>query len=77
MFRRERPQKGRTRQFHQFGAEVFGAYGPDIDAELMAMCHRIWRTLGLTGLRLEVNTLGTAPERAGFRSELHDFLSGR
>lgn len=77
MFRRERPQKGRTRQFHQFGAEVFGASGPDIDAELMAMCHRIWRTLGLTGLRLEVNTLGTAPERAGFRRELHDFLSAR
>ena len=77
MFRRERPQKGRTRQFHQFGAEVFGAKGPDIDAELMAMCQRIWRSLGLPDLRLEVNSLGTPPERAGFRDELHGFLSAR
>jgi len=77
MFRRERPQKGRTRQFHQFGAEVFGAPGPDVDAELMAMCQRIWRALGLTGLRLEVNTLGTAPERAVFRSALHGHLTAR
>jgi len=77
MFRRERPQKGRTRQFHQFGAEVFGASGPDIDAELMAMCQRIWQTLGLTGLRLEVNSLGTSLERAEFRSELHAFLVAR
>ncbi len=77
MFRRERPQKGRTRQFHQFGAEVFGASGPDIDAELLAMCQRIWHSLGLPALRLEVNTLGTAPERASFRTELHRFLSAR
>ena len=77
MFRRERPQKGRTRQFHQFGAEVFGASGPDIDAELMAMCQRIWNSLGLPGLRLEVNSLGTAPERADFRTELHSFLCAR
>jgi histidyl-tRNA synthetase len=77
MFRRERPQKGRTRQFHQFGAEVFGASGPDIDAELMAMCQRIWHKLGLPALRLEVNSLGTAPERAEFRAELHHFLSSR
>ena len=77
MFRRERPQKGRTRQFHQFGAEVFGAPGPDVDAELMAMCQRIWQALGLTGLRLEVNTLGTAPERAVFRSALHGYLLAR
>lgn len=77
MFRRERPQKGRTRQFHQFGVEVFGASGPDIDAELMVMCQRIWQSLGLPGLRLEVNSLGTTPERAEFRSKLHDFLSAR
>lgn len=75
MFRRERPQKGRTRQFHQVGVEVFGAPGPDIDAELMAMCARLWRNLGLDGLRLEVNSLGTAEERAGFREDLHAFLS--
>jgi len=77
MFRRERPQKGRTRQFHQIGAEVFGAHGPDIDAELLAMCQRLWQELGLRGLRLEVNSLGTAPERAGFRDELRAFLSTR
>lgn len=77
MFRRERPQKGRTRQFHQIGAEVFGASGPDIDAELLAMCQRLWDSLGLRGLRLEVNSLGTAAERAEFRDELRLFLSAR
>jgi len=77
MFRRERPQKGRTRQFHQVGAEVFGAPGPDADAELLAMCARIWRELGLRELRLEVNSLGTAAERAAFRTDLHAFLSTR
>jgi histidyl-tRNA synthetase len=75
MFRRERPQKGRTRQFHQVGAEVFGASGPDADAELLAMCQRIWRELGLKDLRLEVNSLGTSEERTRFRKELHAFLS--
>jgi histidyl-tRNA synthetase len=77
MFRRERPQKGRTRQFHQVGAEVFGAAGPDVDAELLVMCQRLWSELGLKDLRLELNSLGTAAERAGFRNELHAFLSGR
>ena len=67
MFRRERPQKGRTRQFHQVGAEVFGAAGPDIDAELLVMSQRIWQKLGLPSLRLEVNTLGTSAERARYR----------
>jgi histidyl-tRNA synthetase len=75
MFRRERPQKGRTRQFHQVGAEVFGAPGPDIDAELLVMCQRLWRELGLSGLRLEINSLGTSDERARYRVELHEFLS--
>lgn len=77
MFRRERPQKGRTRQFHQVGAEVFGAPGPDADAELLAMCQRLWLGLGLKELRLEVNSLGTADERAGFRKDLHAFLTSR
>ncbi len=77
MFRRERPQKGRTRQFQQVGAEVFGAAGPDTDAELLAMCQRVWRRLGLHGLRLEVNSLGTAEERAAFRTDLHAYLSVR
>lgn len=75
MFRRERPQKGRTRQFHQVGVEVFGSGGPDIDAELLAMSQRIWSRLGLDDLRLEVNTLGTAKERAAYRGNLHAFLS--
>jgi histidyl-tRNA synthetase len=77
MFRRERPQKGRTRQFHQVGAEAFGAPGPDIDAELLVMCQRIWDTLGLPPLRLEVNTLGTSEERAAYRGALHAFLTER
>ena len=75
MFRRERPQRGRTRQFHQFGVEVFGADGPDIDAELQVMCQRLWQALGLKGLRLEINTLGTPVERASFLHELYAFLS--
>jgi histidyl-tRNA synthetase len=77
MFRRERPQKGRTRQFHQIGAEIFGAAGPDIDVELLAMGQRLWESIGLRGLRLEINSLGNASERATFREHLHRFLSGR
>ncbi len=75
MFRRERPQKGRTRQFHQVGAEIFGAPGPDADAELLVMCQRIWRQLGLSDLRLEVNSLGTSDERALYRQSLHAYLT--
>jgi histidyl-tRNA synthetase len=77
MFRYERPQKGRTRQFHQMGAEVFGAPGPDVDAELIAMGERIWRHLGLGGIRLEVNSLGNRSERARYRDELVRYLTGR
>jgi len=75
MFRRERPQKGRTRQFHQIGAEVFGAAGPDIDAELLAMCQRTWTELGISGLRLEINSLGTAAERHRYRAALRDHFT--
>jgi len=75
-FRRERPQKGRTRQFHQVGAEIFGAPGPDADAELLVMCQRIWRELGLQDIRLEVNSLGTSAERGLYRDSLHNYLSG-
>lgn len=78
MFRRERPQKGRTRQFHQIGAEVFGAAGPDVDAELLAMCQRLWQELGIAGLRLEINSLGTPAERAAYRTALaHYFAAHR
>jgi histidyl-tRNA synthetase len=74
MFRYERPQKGRTRQFHQLGAELFGATGPDVDAELIRMGERIWSELGLPGFRLEINSLGTAAERAVYRDDLVAFL---
>jgi histidyl-tRNA synthetase len=75
MFRHERPQLGRTRQFHQAGAEVFGAQGPDVDVELLAMGERIWRQLGLNGIRLELNSLGVAEERAAYREALVQFLA--
>ncbi len=75
MFRHERPQKGRYRQFHQVGVETFGMPGPDIDVELILLSARIWRALGLHDLRLELNTLGTAPERAVYRDRLVAYLS--
>ncbi|MBK8637445.1 MAG: histidine--tRNA ligase [Chromatiaceae bacterium] len=74
MFRHERPQKGRYRQFHQIGVEVFGLEGPDIDQEVLFLTHRIWRTLGLDGLRLEINSLGEGEERAAYRAELISYL---
>ncbi|MBK1730216.1 histidine--tRNA ligase [Thiococcus pfennigii] len=74
MFRHERPQRGRYRQFHQIGVEVFGLAGPDIDLEVILMTRRLWQALGLTGLRLEVNTLGDGPERLAYRAELVAFL---
>lgn len=74
MYRHERPQKGRYRQFHQIGVEVFGLEGPDIDQEVLFLTARLWRTLGLTGLRLEVNSLGETEERAAYRTELVDYL---
>lgn len=70
MFRHERPQKGRYRQFHQVGVEALGYIGPDIDAELIVMCTRLWDLLGISGLRLEISTLGNAESRARHRSRL-------
>ena len=70
MFRHERPQKGRYRQFHQVGVEAMGFTGPDIDAEQIAMCARLWDDLGLSGIRLEINSLGQPEERARHRAEL-------
>ena len=75
MFRHERPQKGRYRQFHQLGAETFGMAGPDIDVELIVLTARLWRALGLGGLRLELNTLGDAQARARYRDRLVTHLS--
>ena len=74
MFRHERPQKGRYRQFHQFGVEAFGYAGPDIDAEQIAMCARLWDELALSGIQLEINTLGSAEERLRHRAELIAYL---
>ncbi len=70
MFRHERPQKGRYRQFHQIGVEAFGMAGPDIDAELILIIARLWKALGIDGLELQLNSLGTAEERAAYRQEL-------
>lgn len=70
MFRHERPQKGRYRQFHQIGVEALGFPGPDIDAELILMCARLWDDLGLGDVRLELNSLGSSEERAQHRAAL-------
>lgn len=74
MFRHERPQKGRYRQFHQVGIEALGYAGPDIDAEQIAMCARLWDDLGLQGIRLEINSLGQSEERARHRADLLAYL---
>ncbi len=71
MFRYERPQQGRTRQFHQVGAEVYGVNGPSIEAELIALSARLWKRLGIdANVVLEINTLGTSEERAAYRDQL-------
>ena len=70
MFRHERPQRGRYRQFHQFGVEALGFAGPDIDAEIILMGQRLWDELGLKGVRLEINSLGQVDERAVHRAAL-------
>jgi histidyl-tRNA synthetase len=70
MFRHERPQKGRYRQFHQLGVEAYGFDGPDIDAEMIIMTARLWKKLGLTGVTLQLNSLGTTEARLAYREEL-------
>ncbi|WP_319557331.1 histidine--tRNA ligase [Thiomicrorhabdus sp.] len=76
MFRYERPQKGRYRQFHQFGVEVFGLQGPDIDAELIVLSARLWERLGLENLELQLNSLGNQQARAEYREILVEYLTG-
>lgn len=76
MFRHERPQRGRYRQFHQIGAETYGFEGPDIDAELLIVSRRIWQRLGIEGLRLELNSLGTVASRAAYREVLVEYFQG-
>jgi len=75
MFRHERPQKGRYRQFHQIGVETFGIDTPDVDAELIFISARLWKLLGLKNIRLELNTLGTSESRNNYRSVLVDYLT--
>ena len=70
VFRHERPQKGRYRQFNQFDVECFGFDGPDVDAEIMVMTARIWRELGINDVRLEINTLGDVKDRMIYRQKL-------
>lgn len=74
MFRHERPQQGRYRQFHQIGAEVYGLPGPDIDAEMIAMTARCWQQLGLKDLTLQINSLGSTQARATYRQELVNYF---
>ncbi len=74
MFRHERPQKGRYRQFHQFGVEVYGISTPDIDAELILLGARLWKQLGLAGIRLELNTLGSSQARENYKKVLVEYL---
>ncbi|NOR51943.1 MAG: histidine--tRNA ligase [Gammaproteobacteria bacterium] len=78
MFRYERPQKGRYRQFHQIGAEVFGMDGPDIDAELILLTARLWRELGLDSMvTLQLNSLGSSESRIAYRDKLTHYLGER
>lgn len=78
MFRYERPQKGRQRQFHQIGAEIFGYATPDADAELILLLARLWRELGMDEhVRLELNSIGSAAARASYRDALVAYLADR
>ena len=74
MFRHERPQRGRYRQFHQIGAEALGFPGPDVDAEIILLADALWKELGLANVRLEINSLGQPGERMQHRAELISYL---
>jgi histidyl-tRNA synthetase len=75
MFRGERPQKGRYRQFHQIDAEAFGYEGPDIDAELILLTARLWKVLGISRVQLELNSLGTPEARRNYRDALQAYFT--
>jgi len=78
MFRHERPQKGRYRQFHQFGVEVYGLPGPDIDAEVILLSSRLWKNFGISQhVTLEINSLGSSEARVAFKAQLVAFLKTR
>ena len=75
MFRHERPQKGRYRQFYQLGVETYGMPGPDIDAEMILLTDRLWRTIGIRDhVELQINSLGTSEERATYRAKLVEYF---
>lgn len=74
MFRHERPQQGRYRQFHQVGVEAYGFSGPDIDAEMILMTARLWKTLGLKGATLQINSLGSTEARLAYRGVLISYF---
>jgi histidyl-tRNA synthetase len=76
MFRHERPQKGRYRQFYQLDVEAIGFHGPDVDAELIALTARLWRTLGLSRVQLQINSLGTPEARRAYRELLVAYFRG-
>jgi histidyl-tRNA synthetase len=75
MFRYEKPQKGRYRQFHQFDVEALGYDGPDVDAELIVMSARMWQRLGIDRIRLEINSLGVPESRARYREALVEYFT--
>ena len=75
MFRYERPQKGRQRQFHQLGVEAFGLKGPDVDAEQIMMSNRVWKKLNIKNINLEINSLGTTESRLNYRKVLVDYFT--
>lgn len=74
LFRRERPQKGRTRQFHQFGAEVFGSEYPEADVEIIAISYNFFKTIGIDNLTLTLNSIGSEDCRNNYRNELRNYL---
>ena len=76
MFRHERPQKGRYRQFYQIGLEAYGMDGPDIDLEVILVTARLWQALGIPGLELQLNSLGSPEERSAYRDLLVEFFRG-
>ena len=76
MFRYEKPQQGRYRQFHQFDVEALGYDGPDVDAELIIMSARMWERLGISRISLEINSLGVPESRARYRAALVDYFNG-
>ncbi|HTD90818.1 MAG TPA: histidine--tRNA ligase [Burkholderiales bacterium] len=74
LFRHERPQKGRYRQYHSFGVEALGFPGPDIDIEILMLAHRLWQRLGLENVELQINTIGSNDERSKFRGKLIEYF---